>query len=82
MKKGIWSVNLENQLHIYGLTLQEFIKSNPPCKDCLVQSMCIMTHTRYPTIMFKRSCRSLSDFVKQNLECSVYQKQIERITNE
>jgi len=51
--------------------LKDFFKQNPPCCDCLVQSMCI---SEYNITVYKYICLhiSLCDKLKKFVECSEF----------
>lgn len=56
---------------LYGLTLEEFIKYDPPCKECLVQPTCLIV--RKHNISYKRVddielkiCEKLEKFLTIN----------------
>jgi len=55
----------DKQLYIYS-SIYKFLEYNPPCKNCLVQSMCIKINT-FETICLK-SCHSIRTFINDN-EC-------------
>jgi hypothetical protein len=51
----------------YYTTLDAFMKSNPPCKECLIQSMCIINKTsRYYDKLEINSCNRLNEFSLNN----------------
>lgn len=55
---------------IYNISKNKFIKHNPPCKECLVQGMCIeeFLHSVKPsTIEIEiNRCKDLIKFLKEN----------------
>jgi hypothetical protein len=58
-------------LNIYTLT-NNFMKHNPPCKQCLIQGMCIrenLAHPIYdsdPNYLHIKACNDLKEFVANN----------------
>lgn len=71
---------LDNSVDIYTtletnrttkLTMDEFMKYNPPCKECLVQSMCINGQDHIEHIIINggitiKSCEKLKSFIEGN----------------
>ena len=60
--------------HIYYTSLDTFMGSCPPCKECLVNTMCInITDNKYDKEELKiRTCDRLNDFVKNNYWFDTY----------
>ena len=54
--------------HIYYTPLDTFMGSCPPCKECLVQNMCIdITPNNYEKeVLTIRACDRLNEFVENN----------------
>jgi hypothetical protein len=54
--------------HIYYTPLDTFMGTNPPCKECLIQNMCIdITPNTYHKEELKiRTCDRLTNFVENN----------------
>jgi len=58
-------------LHIYTLT-NNFMKHNPPCKQCLIQVMCIKENLAHPTLdsepdhLYIKLCDKLKQFIYDN----------------
>lgn len=73
---SITSINLPNKnstnrgryINIYCI-LNEFMKTNPPCKECLVQPTCVLdmicNNLSYPFLYIKL-CNDLKKFVTNN----------------
>jgi len=56
-------------LNIYLLdsTINNFMKYNPPCKDCLVQCMCLLNRDNSsPPHIRAKTCNILYKFIKEN----------------
>jgi len=54
-------------------TVDNFIKLNPPCQTCLIQSMCVSERLAHPTLdslpdhyLRIKICERLEEFVKNN----------------
>lgn len=43
-------------------TIKEFMKHNPPCKQCLIQAICI----RYNNHLEIKACDKLKNFIMNN----------------
>jgi len=46
--------NIKNSLGVYihAISLEEFMKQDPPCKECLIRSICIKeTNHKYPSLI-------------------------------
>lgn len=66
----------DNYIHIYStpvdtITVDEFMKYDIPCKDCLVQSMCITGQNKINDIVIKdgiklKLCEKMEKFICQN----------------
>jgi len=60
------------------LAIEEFMKHNPPCKKCLVQSMCIekkILSSNTIALLLVRSCDDLIFFIHNNMSfLSLYNK--------
>ena len=71
-------------LYIYLLdsTMNNFMKYNPPCKDCLVQCMCLSNcdNSSTPYITAK-TCSILYKFIKKNRSFYISEFK-ERFSNE
>jgi len=52
--------------YIYYTTLDTFMGSNPPCKECLVKTMCIYAPSNKYQVLIIKACDKLTDFVKNN----------------
>ena len=54
------------------ILIDDFIKLNPPCRTCLVQSMCVSEKLAHPTLdslpnhLRIKICEKLNNFVKNN----------------
>jgi hypothetical protein len=57
---------------IYPIQFEEFMEKNPPCKECLVKSMCIKIETEKITSNFT------SSVLKINI-CETLQRHIKKI---
>jgi len=56
-------------LNIYLLnsTMNNFMKYNPPCKDCIVQCMCLLNRDNWLTpFITTKTCSILYKFIKKN----------------
>jgi len=51
--------------YIYYTPLDIFMGANPPCKECLIQPMCIRDD-RELKILTVKSCDRLNEFAKNN----------------
>lgn len=52
---------------LYDLTINKFMKYNPPCKECLVQSMCLKANDNVsPPWIRTRLCGKLNEFIITN----------------
>lgn len=66
-----YSKNTINHIRIYTLT-DNFMKYDPPCKECLIQSMCINEHLAHPTNdslpdhINIRTCENLKNFINDD----------------
>lgn len=68
---------------IYERTIEEFMEFNPPCKECLVQAVCV-SNARPMYVEYKdaaheefllikiRGCKDLEEFVRWNPSFYVY----------
>lgn len=55
--------------YIYYTTLEIFMGSNPPCKKCLVNTMCIYVpsnNKKYEQVLTIKACDRLNEFVENN----------------
>lgn len=41
MKEHLTGIRNKLGVYIHAITLEEFMLEDPPCKECLVQSICI-----------------------------------------
>ncbi len=67
-------------VYIYNMPLEEYMKYNPPCKECLIQTMCLeyiedytsigskmLMDTLVPRILIKgNACENLRKFLEKN----------------
>ena len=57
--------------HIYDITINDFLDLNPPCKECLVKTMCIFPseyieeEDRIALKIFVKACKELDKFMKK-----------------
>ncbi len=52
---------------LYNQTIEEFMEFNPPCKECLVQSMCLKYYNDIsPPWIRTRLCANLNEFILAN----------------
>ena len=51
--------------YIYYTSLDIFMRSNPPCKECLINTMCIYDDCTVKVLTI-RACDRLNKFVKNN----------------
>ena len=61
--------------HIYDIIIDKFIELNPPCKECLVQNMCIFAaeyieaknevEDKIASKIFVKACKKLDEFMKK-----------------
>jgi len=75
-EKFIVYYSLDNSIDIFTTlenksTMDEFIKCDSPCKNCLVQSMCINGRDNIEHIIINggitmKSCEKLKSFIKKN----------------
>jgi len=75
-EKFIVYYSLDNSIDIFTTlenksTMDEFIKCNSPCKDCLVQSMCINGRNNIEHIVVNggitmKLCEKLKEFISNN----------------
>ncbi len=67
MRKILYSDGLNNYIYIYH-KLNVFLKISPPCKQCLIQSMCLEDIgdllENFVCIQIK-SCNLLKEFIKK-----------------
>ena len=61
-------VKSDNCSYIYDITIDEFLTHIPPCKECLIQPMCMyvtkcMTDKIKPKVVIK-TCKELDKFMK------------------
>lgn len=57
-----------NYIYIYTLT-DDFMKYNPPCKECIIQAMCIKENLSHPTELdhlYIKLCDRLKQFIYDN----------------
>jgi hypothetical protein len=73
----------DNYLSFYGGTIKEFMEFNPPCKECIVQAVCVSyAHPMYieyedaaheEFLLIKiNSCKELEEFVCWNPSFYIY----------
>ena len=74
---------------IYERTIEEFMEFNPPCKECLVQAVCV-SYARPMYVEYKdaaheefllikiRGCKDLEEFVKRNPVFFIYDNEPRR----
>jgi len=56
-------------LRIYDITMDDFFKLNPPCKECLVQNMCVQLLNVNTNIRVRtRQCDILKQFLIQTFD--------------
>lgn len=56
-----------NHIHILDFTWDKFMKYNPPCKECLVQGMCITHHDYFSEpFVTTKACNILYEFITNN----------------
>jgi len=63
----IYTDGLNNYIFVY-CKLNTFFKINPPCKECLIQSMCIENEDVLLDIVLGfqiKSCSLLKEFIKK-----------------
>jgi hypothetical protein len=67
-------------IDIYNITISQFMKYNPPCKECLVQNMCMRflynncgSVFEFLELEFKR-CDNLIDFMLYNKDFDILEK--------
>ena len=75
-EKFIIYYETDNNIHIYStpvdaITIDEFMKCDVPCKDCLVQSMCLTGQNNINNIVIKegiklRLCERIEKFISKN----------------
>ena len=68
MKKEILFLNSSEVVFIYK-TVNNFMKHNPPCKDCLIQGMCLsnVSYNNNDFICIKiKKCKQLINFINNN----------------
>lgn len=72
--------NYFNYIDIYNITISQFMDYSPPCKECLVKSMCMrFTYNNcgsvfeYLELEFKR-CDKLMDFMIYNKDFDILRK--------
>ena len=53
----------DKHIIVLGITVDEFIKCNPPCKECLVRSICLV-RTTLCYFRTTKSCDKLHKFLK------------------
>jgi len=67
LKKILYADGSDNNIYLY-CKLNIFIKLNPPCKECLIQSMCIKDISvlldEYAGVQIK-SCDLLREFINK-----------------
>ena len=56
--------------YIYDIVIEQLLSYNPPCKDCLVQPMCIYCNScmsdKLRSKVITKSCKMLDKFMKGN----------------
>lgn len=62
--------------HIYDITLNEFLTHNPPCKECLIQPMCMFMGNYFDRKgikpkLFVKACKKLDKFMERK-KCFKY----------
>lgn len=50
---------------LYNQSMDDFMNLNPPCKECLIQVMCLKPNNKYSFIT-TRTCAVLNEFVLAN----------------
>jgi len=54
--------------YIYYTTLDIFMGANPPCKECLINTMCIYapSNNHIKQVLTIKACNRLDEFVENN----------------
>jgi len=61
--KILYADGLNNYIYVYN-TMHVFFKTNPPCKECLVQSMCLKANDNISSPWIRtRICNKLIKFI-------------------
>jgi len=61
-------------------TLTNFLKYKPPCKQCLIQGMCIREMTGYaPTYLIVKICGKLKKFLIDNKKIIVEEDELVKL---
>jgi len=69
------------------LPLESFFKLNPPCKQCLIQNMCIYEDEEkslphiIPSYLLITVCKKLLTFFKNSDRVNIESKELEKIKN-
>ena len=55
-------------IFIFETTIYKFMEYIPPCKDCIVQSMCLETNNDHinKSFIITRKCSTLRKYLEQN----------------
>ena len=68
MNNKLYYLKLGDIIFIYN-TIDEFIETGPPCKECLVQASCIkeIINSGYPPVMLQiYLCEGLNMFIRSS----------------
>jgi len=62
--------------HIYNMTIDKFLTHIPPCKECLIQPMCMFVSdyidiNKTKTKLIVKACKGLDKFMKRK-KCFKY----------
>jgi hypothetical protein len=62
MKKYSYRLNWR-YLRIFNLTIKGFMKFNPPCKECLIQSMCLTEYEYATPELTMKLCEKMYNYI-------------------
>ena len=70
--------------HIYDMTIDELLTHIPPCKECLIQPMCMFVgdyidKSKTKTKLIVKACKDLDEFMKRK-KCFKYMFNNKEIT--
>lgn len=79
MKKGsiLYFSSNKNRIFIHRRSVDQFMTYNPPCKKCLVQTMCLLNtdNSLYKSgykLIIENGCKEVFEFLeKQNKKSSL-----------
>ena len=73
-------IEYPNYIEIFNIMMSQFMDYNPPCKECLVKTMCMKISYRMCASIFEflelriNKCDKLMDFVIYNKDFDILNK--------